>query len=66
MKLRKGSIFLHARYLDLNSRQPARCKVTSIRHGMVYWTYADSLYNRGMLKFDADKTENHVSEIIQY
>ena len=33
----RGTIFAHKHFLDPNTRQPLRCKVTAVRAGLVYY-----------------------------
>lgn len=70
MRLRRGSIFRHARWLDINApvgeRKYALCRVTAVRRGQVYWTYANDLENKGAMYFAADKAEKYVAELISY
>ena len=53
---RPGMVFTHARLLDLDApvrdRVPAQCRITAVRAGWVYYTYASSPINKGHFKVD--------------
>ncbi len=60
--MKRGDVFLHRHVLGEDG-QPARCTVTSVTNGMVYWTYAGSYDKgdrRGAFKFPQDREWAHV------
>lgn len=58
---KRGTVFTHRTFRD-KDRQPARMRVTSVRNGRVYYTYADDPENRGAFYSDHGAWTKHYGE----
>lgn len=61
MTLKRGTKFIHKRWLDGNN-QPLVCEVTRVVYGVVYWRILGT--KKAMMYFPIEETEKYVKEIL--
>lgn len=63
MKLARGTVFEHKKWLNEDRRTPLLCEVTAVRQGVVFWRAAGS-NGKSRMYFVIEDAERYVGRVV--